>query len=315
MHGLGGIYVIGALLCGAWLVPASALASSPAEQELRSAEWVRQGQLRQQAWRSAWLQGDVRQRWLVFSGHDGALVQLRELRELVRQPMEDAFIVRVALSTVQRQEGLPAAERDAIQAQLRAEIERLDADNAITWVEALPDPRVVTPERLQQVHALLQKVADSPRIDIGFVPLIRYFADAPVAPLTRGDAMVTAVALSAAIMPTFQPLAVWCREQPELRQVCESAVLNLSGNADTFLTRMIALSVLDRVATTPELRAEVAVWRAEGKDLQERLVAFPNPGQAEDAAVEAFAERWFRAYAEPGATEISVAAALSTTVP
>lgn len=312
------------LLGGLLLTPLSGSAASPttreAERELRMAEWARQGQLRLQAWRAAWMQGDVQQRWLALAFRGSPLersVRLREVRELAQQPVGEAYLARRAMSTIRDLEGLPVAERDALLAKLRAQVEALDADNAITWVEALPDSRGVTPETLRRAHELLRKVAESPRIDTGgFVPLIRYFGQTSAPPLTRGDAMVLAVMFSATATPAFQHLMAWCREQPDLREACVAAGLHLTRKADTLLTAMIGLAVLDRAATEPELRAQVAEWRSELKDVQDRTVRMaPNPGEVDDATLNAFAERWFQAYAEPGATEMSVVAALSPADP
>lgn len=309
--------VFGALLA---LVPASSLAGGMAtptpEQEMRQAEWTRQGQLRQQAWHAAWMTGDVRQRWLALASPGGPMeegVRLREIRELAAQPVGEAFIARVATMIIQGQAGLPAEERAEMLARLRADIEALDADNAITWLEALPDSRKRSPETLLLARQRLQQIADSPRVDTGsWVPLMRYFAKASIHPLTRGDAMVIAAAISAATVIPFQSLTTWCREQPELREVCEAAALRLTRDADAVLTAMIGLSVLDRVAGSAERRAELAARRAEVETLRNALVTLsPNPGQVEDAVFEAFAERWFQAYAEPGATELSVIRALS----
>lgn len=304
--------MFGALLA---LAPASAMAGGMAtptpEQEVRQAEWARQAQLRQQAWRTDWMKGDVRQRWLALASSGGPMeqgVRLREIRELATQPVGEAFIARVATTIIQRQAGLPAEERAEMLARLRADIEALDADNAITWLEALPDSRKRSPETLLLARQRLQQIADSPRVDTGsWVPLMRYFAEAPIHPLTRGDAMVIAAAISAATLPAFQSWSAWCREQPELREVCEAAALRLTRDADTLITAMIGLSVLDRVATTAERRAEIAAWRAEFDAFRsELLTVSPNPGDVEDAVLDAFAERWFQAYAEPGATEFSV---------
>lgn len=312
---------IGALLCAALLLvpvalPASTTAGGAGERELRFEEWSRRGQLRLQAWRTAWLKGDVQQRWMALAMQGGRLDQAattRQIRELAGQPVGQAYVARVAMSAVQQHEGLPVAEREAILKQLRAEIETLDADNAITWVEALPDPRAVSPETLRQARALLQKMADSPRVDTaGFVPLIRYFAAAPAEPLTRSDAMMVAGMLSAISTPAFQSLMHWCRQQPELRDVCQAAALHLTTKSDTLLTRNIGFAVLDRVVAELGTRAQVAVWRAESDALSERVkIMAPDPAEADEAALDAFAERWFHAYAEPGATEMRVIEALT----
>lgn len=289
------------------LTPAAVLASEPTpEQEVRLAEWTRQGQLRHQAWRAAWQQGDVTQRWLALASDMDAVERsdrLREIRQLAELPIEQAFVARVAMSVVGRD--LPAEEGAAIVARLRAEIEVLDADNALTWVEALPDTQKVSPDTLRLARQRLQQIADSPRVDTGgFVPLMRYFGTAPIQPLTHSDAMVTAVVISSQTFPAFQSLTVWCREQV-LREVCEAAALKLTRDADTMLTRAIGLAVLTRVASTPERQAEVATWRAEYDTLRASISPSPMPGEVDDATLDAYAKRWFEAYAEPDATEFS----------
>jgi hypothetical protein len=290
-----GWVVLALLLC----VDLEARAAGPAAEAMVEAE-LPPGPEYLLAWRAAWRQGDVRQRWLALAS-EAYRIDPRAIAEAIapleHEPVEHPTIARIALDLVQRAEGLPAERREAWIGRLRAEIARLDLENAATAMDALPSPKEVDPSMLAEVRQRLIDIAAAPRVEIGHGALIRYFAKHPSEHLSPRQALELASSLSGLAAPIFGSMSRWCREHAELRPYCARAALNLGQRADTLVTLGFAIALLRRHAVDEAQRAQAEAWQREYQELKARGMRWGDP---DDAA----ARTWLTAYADPAANEL-----------